>query len=324
MTSHVYKYEVFMNNVSEVSIGVDISKSSLDIALYPSGEWLKIANTKLEITKFVKRLSQYDVKQVACEATGGYEKLLVKLLKQHSYSCWIVDPRRIKGFITASGCKNKTDKIDAQKIAEFASKNSPDYEPICRTSHDEMLRALVSRRQDLTKTLAEEKTRLKHSTHELSVASIERMILFLNKEIKTADKQLSTLIAKDTELQRKAGLLESIPGVGQTSATLLLSFVPELGTLSNNEIAALVGVCPYSRESGNYIGKRFIRGGRVIPRNALYMCALTTIRLFPPLKAFYDRLIANKKCFKVAIVSVMRKLIILANVILKNGEPCKA
>lgn len=124
-------------------------------------------------------------------------------------------------------------------------------------------------------------------------------------------------------MKRKIDLLESIPGIGTSSAALLITSVPELGKLKNNEIAALVGLSPYNRESGNYTGRRFIRGGRVAPRNALYMCALSTIKYFPPLKAFYDRLIENKKCFKVAIVAVMRKLVILANVILKKGEPCR-
>src|SRR4029077_18535479 len=118
--------------------------------------------------------SNYNVKQIACEATGGYEKLLTKLLQKNSYDCWIIDPRRIKGFIVASGCKAKTDKIDAQKIAEFASKNSPDYEAIKKTNNEELLQSLVNRKSDLTNYLASEKVRLKHPSHELYVASINK------------------------------------------------------------------------------------------------------------------------------------------------------
>lgn len=313
-----------MVNLSEVFIGVDISKSSLDIFVSSLGLSFKIDNSEEAITAFIKQLSTYNIKRITCEATGGYEKLLVRLLKKHSYSCWIVDPRRVKGFIIASGCKAKTDKIDARKIAEFASKNAPDWEVVHKSESEEKLQALVDRKNDLTQYLSSEKTRLKHPSHILSIKSIQKLMALLEREIKKIDTQITELIASNDELNKKATLLTSIPGIGKSTAALLVSHVPELGKLTNNETAALIGVCPYSRESGNYKGKSFIRGGRTTPRNALYMCALTTIKHHLPLKAFYDRLIANKKPFKVAIVAVMRKLAIIANVILKKGELCKA
>lgn len=261
--------------------------------------------------------------QVACEATGDYEKLLIKLLQDSSYNSWIVDPRRIKGFIISTGCKSKTDKIDAKKIAEFAAKNSPNYEAIRKSYNQEVLQAFVNRKADLTQYLSSEKTRLKHPSHELSIKSIKKSMTFLEKEIKSIDEKISELIKSDDALIKKVKLLESIPGIGKATAALLVSFVPELGQLSNNKISSLIGLCPYNRESGNYNGKRFIRGGRMIPRNALYMCALTTIKYHLPLKEFYNRLRENKKPFKVAMVAIMRKLIIIANVILKKGELCK-
>lgn len=313
-----------MTNLSQVFIGVDVSKNSLDIFICPNGLSLKIGNSNRAIIKFIEQLKSYQVKQIACEATGGYEKLLIKLLKKHGYNCWVVDPRRIKGFIIAKGSKAKTDKIDAKKIAEFAEQNFQDYQVIIKTQNEEKLQALVSRKSDLTQYLAAEKTRLKHPSHELSISNIEKFIAILEKEIKKIDDQISKHIAKDETLNQKVNLLESIPGIGKATAGLLVSFVPELGKLANNKIAALIGVCPYDRESGTYKGKSFIRGGRMAPRNALYMCALSTIKHHLPLKVFYDRLIANKKPFKVAIVAVMRKLIIIANAILKKGELCRA
>jgi len=313
-----------MINLSQVFIGVDISKNSLDIFIHPIGLSLKIDNSEKAIIKFIKQLTTYQVMQIACEATGGYEKLLVKLLKRHSYSCWIIDPRRVKGFIVAAGCKAKTDKIDAKKIAEFAVKNNQEYKAITKTLNEEMLQAFVNRKADLTQYLATEKTRLKHPSHELSVSSIKKFMTMLQKEIKKIDDKVSKHILKDEGLVKKVALLETIPGIGKATAALLVSFVPELGQIENHKISALIGVCPYNRESGMYKGKSFIRGGRMIPRNALYMCALTTIKYHLPLKEFYDRLIANKKPFKVAMVAIMRKLIIIANVILKKGEPCRA
>lgn len=180
-----------MNNLPEVFIGVDISKNNLDIFINPLGKWTKISNTKKDIKQFVKELSQYNVKQIACEATGGYEKRLVKVLDEHSRNCWIVDPRRIKGFIIATGCKSKTDKIDAQKIAEFASKNSPGYEQIRKTSAEELIQSFVNRKGDLIKFLAAEKARLKHPSHETYIENIKSMILFLNKKIIALDKQIA-------------------------------------------------------------------------------------------------------------------------------------
>jgi len=155
------------------------------------------------------------------------------------------------------------------------------------------------------------------------VPSIKRLSKIFEVEIKKITKQITVLLKNDPELNKKAAILESIPGIGIASAALLLSHVPELGKISNSKISALVGVCPYDNESGGFKGKRRIRGGRATPRNNLYMCALTTIKYNLILKGFYNRLIEKQKPFKVAIVAVMHKLIILANSLLKKGELCK-
>ncbi len=321
--SHVYKLEVIMATISKIYVGVDISKNNLDICIYPEKILSKIDNTEAAIKGFINKLAKHDIAQIACEATGGYEKLLAKLLKKNGFDLWIIDPRRIRGFIVSTGCKSKNDKIDAQKIAEFCYKNTRDYATIETTENQAKLQALVNRKNDLTRFLAAEKTRLKQPSHAMSLPSIKRLIKIFTAEIKTVDKQISGLLKNDSELGQKAEILESIPGIGIASAALLLSHVPELGTISNNKISALVGVCPYDNESGKFKGKRRIRGGRLTPRNHLYMCALTTIKYNLILKTFYDRLIENQKPFKVAIVAVMRKLIILANSLLKRGELCK-
>jgi len=310
-----------MTNVSKTHVGVDISKKTLDIHILSIGKSFKIKNGKSDIGRMIKGLAEYKAVQVTCEATGGYEKLLIQLLKRHNVSFWIVDPRRIKGSIIASGCKSKTDKIDAKKIAEFAAKNAKDYEPFSRTENQEKLLALVNRKEDLTKVLAAEKTRLKHPSHASSSKSIKKMIRFLEGEIKTINKQIQALIQKNDGLNNESNILESIPGIGKASAAGLISWVPELGKIS---ISALVGVCPYDNQSGKYKGKKFIRGGRAAPRKILYMCALTTIKYNLVFKEFYDRLIAKGKPFKVAIVAVMHKLIILANSLLRRGELCAA
>lgn len=313
-----------MKNISKIYIGVDISKNTLDISIYPLRKSLKIKNSVDEISAFIAELPKYDVAQIACESTGGYESLLNNLLQKNGYNLWIVDPRRIKAFIIADGCKRKTDKVDAQKIAEFAFKNFPNYEKITATQNQEILLSLVNRKQDLTKFLASEKTRTDHPSHAIHAQSIKKVIKFLEKAIELIDKEIQNLITKDNDLNAKSKFLESIPGIGKATSAILLSSVPELGSLSNNKISALIGVCPYENESGNYKGKKSIMGGRAFPRNALYMCALTTIKYHLPLKSFYDRLIKKGKPFKVAIVAIMRKLIVIANSILKRGELCRA
>lgn len=312
-----------MKKITEAWVGVDISKKRLDIYIHPAGKFYQITNSAEAIEQFIAELSQYSIKQIACEATGGYEKVPTSTLKNHGYSLWIIDPRRIKGFIVASGCKGKTDRIDAQKIAEFSVKNMPDYPVVTKTENQEQLQALTNRKNDLQKFLAAEKTRLKHPSHIPCKASIEAMITVLKAEIKTIEGQIKNIVRQDIDLSNKADILESIPGIGQASAAMLLSFVPELGMLSSKKISALIGVCPYDNSSGNYKGKKSIRGGRVVPRNMLYMCALTTIKYHLPLRELYDRLIANKKPFKVAIVAIMHKLIIIANALLKKGQMCQ-
>lgn len=312
-----------MTNITKVHIGVDISKSTLDLYIHPKGLHYKINNSAESIKKFFKTLDRDDIANIVCEATGGYEKTLARTLEEYGLSLWIVDPRRIKGFITSTGCRGKTDKIDSKKIAEFAAQNNCEYIMVKKSVNHDRLRSLNDRKDDLTKFLAAEKARLKHPSHELSIPSIKRMIQVLNKEIKAIEQAMASLIKQDDTLKNKSLLLESIQGIGKASAITLLTSVPELGLLSNKKISALVGLCPFDRQSGKHKGKSFIAGGRAAPRKMLYMCALTTIRYNFVLKSFYDRLIERGKPFKVAIVAVMHKLIILANTILKRGELCR-
>jgi len=312
-----------MITVSKIYVGVDISKDNLDICIEPLGKSFRIANSQEAIEKFIKKLPEHDGIKIGCESTGGYEKLFDQILNKHCIELWIIEPKRIKGFIVSKNCKSKTDKIDAQKIAQFVMQNNEDYKQIKRTECEQKLRALVDRKQDLIMMLASEKTRFKHPSHALSIKSIKKIMDFFETEIESIDVQIKESIELNEDLKKKSELLISIPGIGKATAAVLLSSLPELGIIGNNQIASLIGVAPYTRESGNYKGKSFISGGRAIPRKALYMCALTTIKYHLPLKDFYDRLKAKNKPFKVVMVAIMRKLIIIANVILRKGEMCK-
>lgn len=319
----MYKLEVFMITLSKIYVGVDVSKDNLDVFIAPLGKSFRIANSSEAVEKFIKKLPEHDGIDIGCESTGGYEKILDHGLNKHAISLRIIDPRRIKGFIVSKNCKSKTDKIDAQKIAEFIMQNDEDYKQIKKTECEVKLKALVDRKQDVTDMLSAEKTRAEHPSHALSIKRIRKMIDHFKKEILSIDKEITELINLDEALKKKRELLVSIPGIGQATAAVLLSSLPELGQIENHKIASLVGLAPYARESGNFKGKSFTSGGRAVPRKALYMCALTTIKYHLPLKEFYDRLRSNNKPFKVAMVAVMRKLIIIANVILRKGEMCK-
>lgn len=309
-----------MKNIPNVYVGVDISKLSLDIYLTPIGKTYKIGNTRNEIINFIDGLGKYNIVKIGCEATGGYEQLLTLLLREHNYKPWVIDPRRVRGFIVASGCRSKTDKIDAQKIAEFVSKNSPSFEIIQKTEAHAMLQALINRKDDLTKFLAAEKARIKHPAHQFCKSNIEQFVKILEHEIELLDLEIQRVVKENPELRDKANILASIPGIGVASAALLVAYLPELGKISGPQISALVGVCPYNNESGKYNGKRFIKGGRPVPRRALYMCALSGVQFNPDLKRYYERLKESEKPFKVAIVAVMHKLILIANALIKKSE----
>lgn len=309
-----------MNNLTEIYIGVDISKDYLDIFIYPTGKSYRIKNADHDIKQFIKKINVYNVKQIACEATGGYEILLKKLLKKSSLNLKVIDPRRIQGFKSASGMKAKTDKIDAKIIAEFIQKNENGYKEIEKSENLEILQSLVNRKNDLTLMLASEKNRLKHPSHERSIKSIETVIEFFETNIKQLTKEIQKLIASDNELNKKAKILESVPGVGPIAACTLLSFLPELGQVNSKQASALLGTAPYDNASGKFKGKSYIKGGRSVPRKVLYMCALTATNCNLILKNFYQKLLSTNKPSKVALVAVMNKLIKILNTMMKNGE----
>lgn len=312
-----------MDSVTKVFIGVDVSKEKLDVHIYPLKKNLTIKNSEQDIKGFISILSEYSIGQIGCESTGGYEAKFRKILKENGYSVWNIDPRRIKAFKIASGRRAKTDKIDAQKIAEFLSNNPNSNQQIDRPKDHEELQSLVNRKNVLVKIRATERTRLKQPSHELSTESIKKHINYLDGEIELLKKAIQKIIDNDSDLAKKSNILKSIPGIGPTAASTLLSFVPELGELSNKKITALLGLCPYDNQSGKYCGKKFIQGGRSIPRKILYMCGLSAIVHNSKLKGFYERLIKSGKCYKVAMVAVMHKLLVIANALLTKNETFK-
>jgi transposase len=308
-----------MNTLTEVYVGVDVAKDALVTFVRPTMDQIEVKNTANGIKKLLKALSKHNVKRVVCEASGGYEAEMLSMLGKAGYEAYQVDPKRIKGFKTSLGRYAKTDLQDAQAIALFAEKMQPRHEKKHFSEEELSLKSLVKRRADLVAAAAEEKTRLKHPLQKKCADSIERHIAFINDEIKVKDKEIQALIEASNSWKRQSELLTSMPGIGKITAATIIVEMPELGSVSRGEAAALVGVAPYARQSGSYVGKTITMGGRFYLRKALYMAALTASRSNPVLAKFYQRLRKVGKAPKSAIVAVIRKMIIMLNVMKREN-----
>jgi len=320
------KYEDQMNkkNLTQVFVGVDVSKKFLDIHINPENSSFRIENSNLGINQLIKKLSPYNVKQVVCESSGGYESLMLKKMYKAGISVWRANPVLIKGFIVSEGIHFKTDAHDAKMIALFASKKDPKYIPIVSFSKEnELFVSFVKHYEQITESISNEKKRLKQENISFGKALIKSRIRLMERQLKKIREKIDQIIENNNELKKSFSILESMPGVGWVTATTLLALVPELGKLNQKQIAALIGVAPYTKKSGKYVGAAKISGGRTIPRRKLYMAALTASRYNPKIKAFYQRLIGKGKKAKVAIVAAMRKIIIILNFMIQRGQMWK-
>lgn len=309
-----------MKNLAQVWVGVDVSKDHLDIHIYPINKGFRVENNDKGIKSLIRKLKQFSVQRVGFESSGGYEFLLKDLLKKAKNSCWIIDPRRIRSFRASEGIKVKTDPTDAKMIAAFVAVKTPAYTNFELPEEQDELKALVRRKKDVTEAIAKEKKRLKHPQQRHCIDEIESSIAFHEQQIKKLESRIDALLNAHDEWKQKYSIIESIPGVGKTTATALIAHMPELGRIEGKQAAALLGVAPYNNQSGKFIGKAFIRDGRSLPRHSLYMAALTASRSNPVLSKFYKRLIDDGKKPKVALVAIMRKLIVMINAMLKTME----
>ena len=311
--------EKYMENITKTYVGVDISKNKFDVYLHPIGKAFSFANSKDGVEKLIAHLSTYTIEQIVCESTGGYENLMLKMLRALGFNVWQVEPNRIKSFIRSKGKKVKTDVIDAHMIALFSAQEMQEHKHIEYGESHELLRDLVKRKKDLVEMIVSERQRLKHPSRVFCKLEIQAHIDFMNKQITEIEIAIEDIIDKDDDLNKKVEIIESVPGIGKATAAMLVAEMPELGKIENKKAAALVGVAPYTQQSGQYKGKSFISGGRAVVRSAIYMAALVASRFNPAMKEFYRRLCdVGKKAPKVALVAVMRKLIIILNVMVKK------
>jgi transposase len=301
-----------------VFVGIDVSKAQLDVALRPEGGF-QVPHTEVGIGQLVERLQQVGPLSIVLEATGGLEVPLTGALAAAGLPVVVVNPRQIRDFAKASGKLAKTDALDAQLLAHFAAVMRPTPRPL-PDEQAHTLAAVLARRRQLIEMLVAEKNRLAGARAAIR-KSLQAHITWLEQALAQTDTDLTQAIRQSPMWREKDDVLRSTPGVGPVLSTTLLANLPELGTLTRKQIAALVGVAPLNRDSGTLRGKRTVWGGRAHVRTALYMGTLVATRFNPVIKTFYQRLCAAGKAKKVALTACMRKLLTILNAMVKHRTP---
>jgi transposase len=300
-------------------VGIDVAKGSFDVNVNGQNKVRHFEYTDDKINECIEQLSKEQVELIVMEATGGYELKLAIKLQSAGLAISIVNPRRIRDFAKSMGLLAKTDKIDAQLIAQFAATLEPPKFAIIDTNACK-LKALVARRDQLIGIRTAENNRKEHILDKAIAKSIDAVIRTLEREITKVDKQITDHIDSMPELKQKAEILKSVPGIGDVTASMLVTELPELGQCNKRQIASLVGVAPMNRDSGTFRGKRMTGGGRKQVRTGLFMPTLVAIRYNPKLRAFYNRLLEAGKTKMVAIVATMRKLLIIINTMIRKNQ----
>jgi transposase len=303
----------------QVFVGIDVAKAQLDIALRPIGTRWTVSNDDAGIADLVTRLQGIGPQLIVLEATGGFQRAVVAALAAAALPVVVVNPRQARDFAKATGQLAKTDALDARALAHFAEAIRPTPRPVPDAQTEE-LRALLARRRQLIAMRTAEHNRLGSAPRRLQ-ADIEAHITWLDARLAALDDDLDTTLRASPVWREQEELLRSVPGIGPVCARTLVLDLPELGTLTRQRLAALVGVAPLHRDSGTMRGTRSVWGGRAHVRTTLYMSTLVAVRYNPVLKRFYERLCAAGKAKKVALTACMRKLLTILNAMVKHHAP---
>jgi len=299
-------------------VGIDVSKHRLDWCVRGVAH-ASAANDKGGCAGLVRELGRLDVGMAVMEASGGYERLAAEALRAAGIAVSVVDPKRVRNLARAKGRRAKNDPIDADMIALFGEL-FPDQATVVRDPDRAVLAQLLAERQDFAALYTQASNRGEHAGSRIAAKHRTALLKQLTQAIKALDQAIARQIAT-TPLAEPARLIDSVPCLGLMSVAALLAWLPELGTLDRRQIAALVGVAPFDDDSGERHGQRHIAGGRKQLRNLLYMAVMGgATRSNPVLKACYDRLRANGKEAKVAIIACMRKLLHILNTMIARGE----
>tara|TARA_R110002096_G_scaffold169222_11_gene340792 strand:- start:15 stop:971 length:957 start_codon:yes stop_codon:yes gene_type:complete len=299
-------------------VGVDVCKDKLDLHHRQLQQPRSFANTPAGLRGLLGELKKLSEPiHIVCEPTGGYEKALLEFCFTHHIAVSSVNARQVRDFARAAGQLAKTDAIDARVLCEYGHTFHPPA-AVCPSPQQVELSAVVRRKERLTAQLSREKITLQKTTDHYVKGDLRASIRFLQGRVERCQDRIKKLIEANRELKEKARKLEQIKGLGPGTSGVLIAEMPELGSISDKQASRLVGVAPLNRDSGAWRGKRSIHGGRALVRRSLYMPALCAVRFNPILKAFYERLRAKGKAHHVALTAVMRKLVCLANRILKD------
>ena len=303
-------------------VGIDVSKEWVDVAVLPGGEEWRVDRDQDGLDGLVVRLRDLAPEIVVMEATGGYEILIVSALGAAGLPVAVVNPRQVRDFARSQGILAKTDRIDAAVIARFGKASGVKAQPLV-TEEARELEGLVARRRQIMQMRTAEQSRRRLASA-AALQSIDEVIAFLDLQLKEIDDDLGRRLRESPLWREREKLLRSVPGVGPVTTFNLLADLPELGSLDRRAVAALVGVAPLSRDSGQFRGVRSCWGGRAKVRAALYMSTLVAVQRNPVLKEFYERLLKAGKPRKVALTACMRKLLTILNAMLKNGTKWEA
>ena len=306
--------------MDNITVGIDVSKDRLDVAVHPSGEAFIVERNAAGLDVLVGRLRDLSPQIVALEATGGFETIAAAALAAAQLPVVVVNPAQIRSFAKALGQRAKTDPIDAAVIAHFAAATRPQVRemPDAATL---LLADLVARRRQIIDMITAERQRERRITVARLRKSIARVVKTLETELSDLDTDIGDAVRGSPAWREKEDLLASVPGVGPIIARTLIAELPELGRLGRRQIAALAGLAPFTRQSGQWRGKSFIGGGRTAVRTVLFMGALVAKRHNPVLKAFFDRLRAAGKSKMAALIAVARKLLTILNALLRDNRP---
>lgn len=303
---------------SKTYVGLDVAKEWLDLARWPEGTTKRVANTPSGWANLVGYLGQLTKPLVVLEATGSYHVGVVVALDEAGYSSAVINPAYIRNFARSQGKRVKTDPTDARLIAQYGTQTRAEPTPL-PTATERRLQALVGRREDLTQDRVRELNRIQTATDPFVRASHERQLAVITAERSTIEQEITRLIATDPALVSRTTLIDTAPGIGAILAATIIAGLPELGSASPKQLAALVGVAPFTHESGKRKGQRLIGGGRATVRKALYQAVTTGLRCNPALRAHVTKLKAAGKPHKKAMIAAMRRLLGILNAMVRDN-----
>ena len=306
-------------NDCDCLVGIDVSKDKLDVFIDAPEQSFSVPNNAQGIASILQQLKTRAVRLVVIEHSGRYERRCALDLMDSGLRVALINPRQSRDFARAINWMAKNDRIDGRLLAYFGRSTNP--RPSERTPENRAeLDELVGRRRQLVQMRAAENTRLEQAGFKSIRSSIQKLLEQLSSQIEQLEQRIAQLIENDEDWRGRKQLLQSVPGVGAVTASTLVAELPELGRISRQEIAALVGLAPFDRESGKWKGKRFCHGGRAQVRSVLYMATLSARSCNPIIRALNQRMKESKKAFKVIMVACMRKLLIILNSIAATGK----